>query len=158
MALQIIGGTVQLPDGCVTNAGISSTAAITVGKMVHLVAKSTTLGFDFDDTPTTKEFVVHVSKVAGTIRNVRFGLRDTGTSTSVAFDVKKYNAGNTSGVSVLSAAVTITHGTTDRALQTGSISSAATVADDWFTIVMTVSSSTGAVGPYAEIEFEEAAV
>jgi hypothetical protein len=156
--MQIVGGTFQPPSGCVTNDSVSATAAIAVGKVVHLVPKFTTFGFDFDDTPTTKEFIVHVSKIAGTIRNFRVGLRDTGSSTSVAFDLRKYNAGNTSGVSVLSGTVTLTHGTTDRALQTGTISSPTTVADDWFTILMTVSSATGAVGPYAEVEFEEAAV
>lgn len=155
---QITGITaIKLPTGSVTDDAMSSSSPSGVTKVRHLINKHTDFNFLIGDTPTTKEIVVHTCKVAGTIRNFGCLLKETGSSTSVAFDLKKYNAGNTSGVSVLSGAVTVVHGTTDRELQAGSISSGTTAVGDLITIVMTVSSSTGATGPYAEVEFDEAA-
>ncbi len=155
---QLTGITsIRLPTGTVTDDAMNSASPAGVTKTRHLFSKHTAFNFLIGDTPTTKEVIVHTCKVAGTIRNFGCLLKETGSSTSVAFDLKKYNAGNTSGVSVLSGTVTVTHGTTDRELQSGSLASATTAAGDLITILMTVSTATGATGPYAEVEIDETA-
>lgn len=72
-----------------------------------------------------------------------------GTSTSITFDLKK------NGTTMLSAVETITHGDSDRSVQTPTLSVTTFAADDVISIAMAVSSSTGAQGPYAWIELEE---
>ena len=147
----------RAPSASIGDDALNANDPAGITKTHHLINKSTGFGFLIGDTPTTKEVPVHTCKVAGTIRNFGALLKDTGSSTSITFDLKKYNAGNTSGVSVLSSAVSVTHGTTDRALTAGTISSATTAVGDLITILMTVSSSTGALGPYAELEIDEIA-
>lgn len=147
--LRISGGTITLPSGTITDDAISTTAAIDVDKMQVLMKPFTNFGFAFDATPTTRTEVVFIASSAGVIRGFHAGLYDTGTSTSVAFDMKK------NGTTVLSSAVTVTHSQSDRSINDGTISVTSVAADDVITFVMTVSSSTGAQGPFAFAEIQE---
>jgi hypothetical protein len=72
-----------------------------------------------------------------------------GSSTSITFDLKK------NGTAMLSSVITITNTTGDRVVTAGTLSVTTFAADDVLSISMTVSSSTGAQGPFAWIELEE---
>jgi hypothetical protein len=100
-------------------------------------------------TPTTREEIVYVASQAGTVRGFAALLNETGTSSSITFDLKK------NGVTMLSSVVTITNATADRAVTAGTLSVTSFAADDVLSISMAVSSSTGAQGPFAFIELEE---
>ena len=143
------GGTFTLEAGVVVNESIASSAAIDADKMQHVYKPGTGFGFVIGGTPTTREEIVFVASQAGTIRGFGALLYDTGTSTSITFDLKK------NGSTVLSGVVTITNATADRAVQAGTLSVTSFAADDVLSISMAVSSSTGAQGPFAFIELEE---
>jgi len=78
-------------------------------------------------------------------------LTDTGTSTNIAWNLKK------NGTTVLSGTNTSTHADSDGQVKDGTLSVTAFNPDDRFTIAMTVTSATGAVGPYAWVDLEESA-
>lgn len=148
---KLSGGTLTLPTGCITDDTISNTAAIASAKLQHVYKCGTNFDLAVGGTPATREETVFVASGAGTIRGFHFMLTDTGTSTSIAWDLKK------NGTTVLSGTGSSTHSDTDGQVKDGTLSVTTFVADDRFTIVMTVSSATGAVGPFAWGEFEEAA-
>lgn len=142
-------GTLSLDAGSVADVQIVSNAAIGVEKLKHAYAPGTNFGCAIGATPATREEVVHVANAAGVIRGFRALLNDSGTTTSIAFDLKK------NGVSILSAPVTIVHGDGDRAVLEGVLADATLAADDVLSISMTVTSSTGAQGPYAWVALAE---
>lgn len=146
-----VGGTFTLGAGEVSNENIASTANIDNDKLQHLYKAGTAFGFAIGGTPTTKEEIVFVASTAGTLRGFHCLLNDTGTTTSIAFDVKK------NGTTMLTGAVTITHSDTDGAVSDGTLSVTSFAADDIISIAMTVTSNTGAQGPYAWAELEETA-
>lgn len=155
---QAIGFTsFQAPSGSIGDDALNANSPAGVTKTRHLHIKGTSFGLAIGATPVTGEYQIHRAAAAGTIRNFRAVEEETGTSSSIAYDLKKYNDANPGGVTVLSSTVTITHATADRAAQAGTISAAPYVAGDIFTISMAVSSSTGATGPWAEAEFDELA-
>jgi hypothetical protein len=143
------GGTFNLEAGVVTNESIASGAAIDADKMQHTYKPGTNFGFVIGGTPTTREEIVYVASQAGTVRGFAALLNETGTSSSITFDLKK------NGVTMLSSVVTITNATADRAVTAGTLSVTSFAADDVLSISMAVSSSTGAQGPFAFIELEE---
>jgi hypothetical protein len=143
------GGTFTLEAGVVVNESIASSAAIDADKMQHVYKPGTNLGFAIGATPTTREEIVYVASQAGTVRGFAALLNETGTSSSITFDLKK------NGVTMLSSVVTITNATADRAVTAGTLSVTSFAADDVLSISMAVSSSTGAQGPFAFIELEE---
>ena len=143
------GGTFQLEEGTITNAMITSGAAIDADKMQHTYKPGTNFGFVIGGTPTTREEIVFVASQAGTIRGFAALLNDTGTSTSIAFDLKK------NGTTCLAGVVTITNATVDNVPLAGTLSVLSFAADDVFSISMAVTSSTGAKGPFAWIELHE---
>jgi hypothetical protein len=146
-------GTLSLDDGSVENRHISNSATskVDADKLQHIHKPGTAFGTAIGGTPATREEVVFVASTAGTIREFHCLLSETGTNTSVSFDLKK------NGVSVLSSAVTITHSDGDREVKDGTISTPTIAADDVLSIAMTVSSSTGAQGPFAWVVVEELA-
>lgn len=148
---KITGGTLTLPSGIVTDDTVATAAAIDVDKLQHLYKCGTNFDLAVGGTPVTREETVFVASGAGVIRGFHYTCTDTGTSTSIAWDLKK------NGTTVLSGAGSTTHSDTDRQVKDGTLSVTTFAADDHFTIVMTVSSATGALGPFAWAEFEEAA-
>jgi len=130
-------------SGDIIDEHVSSAAAIAVTKIKHAYMPGTNFGFVIGGTPTTREEVVHVAASAGTIRGFHSMLNDSGTNTAIAFDLKK------NGTTVLSAPISAVHGDGDRTVLDGTLSVTTFVADDVLSISMTVTSSTGAQGPYA---------
>ncbi|MEK9810749.1 MAG: hypothetical protein VW362_09900 [Candidatus Nanopelagicales bacterium] len=135
--------------GLIYDRHVNSSAAIDADKMQHAYEKGTNFATAIGGTPATREEIIHIASQAGTIRNFKARLADTGTSTDIDFDLE------VNGVSVLSAAVNITHSDSDGTTKSGTISSASFSAGDVITLVMTVTSSTGAQGAYAQVAFEE---
>lgn len=146
-----ITGTLTLDNGTVENDHFSSVAAkaLDADKVQPYFVKGTALGFAIGATPTTREEIVHVVTVAGTIRGFHALLNDTGSSTGITFDLKK------NGTTCLAAPVSITNSDADRAVQDGSLSVTSLAIDDVLSISMTVTTSTGAQGPYAWVVLEE---
>lgn len=144
-----ITGVLTNDAGSITNEHVNSNAAIDSTKLKHAYVAKTNFGFVIGGTPTTREEIVHVANEAGTVRGFHAMLNDTGTSTSIAFDLKK------NGVSILSSAVTIAHTDADKLVKDGTLSGTTLAADDVLSIVMTVTSSTGAQGPFAWVNIEE---
>lgn len=143
------GGTFTLDNGIVGNDAIAANAAIDADKMQHVYKPGTAFGFAIGGTPTTREEIVFIASQAGTIRGFHALLNESGTSTDIDFDLKK------NGVSILTAVLTIVHGDGDGTVMDGTLSSTSLAADDILSISMTVTSSTGAQGPFAWITLEE---
>jgi hypothetical protein len=143
------GGTFTFESGVVTNESVASNAAIDADKMQHCYKPGTNFGFTTTGTPTSRHELVYVASQAGTIRGFGCLLLDTGSSTSITFDLLK------NGTTVLSSVVTITNATADGLVQAAVPSVTAFAADDRLSINMAVSSSTGAQGPFAFVELEE---
>lgn len=150
-------GVCQLSSGCVDNEAMSSASPAGVDKTRHLHRCGTNFGQAVGDAPTDKEEVVYRAATGATVRAFRALLEETGTTTSVTYDLKKYNDANPTGVSILSGVVTITNATADRAAQSGGIATPTLVAGDVLTIFQDMTTNTGAAGPWAEIEVDEPA-
>jgi hypothetical protein len=145
-------GTLSVGAGIITNEHLSSAAAVDSDKLQHLHKCGTAFGFVIGGTPTTREEIVYVCEAAAAVvRGFHCLLNVDGSSTSIAFDLKK------NGTTILTGTVTITDSTGNRTVQDGTLSSSALVAGDVLSIAMTVSSSTGAQGPYAWAEVDELA-
>lgn len=141
----------QLPSGSVVNEDISDATDIDADKLEHVYKPHTDFNLDVGDTPVTTEKIVFTASTAGTIRAFHCLLNESGTSTDIDFDLE------VNGSSVLSAAVNYVHGDGDGTVKDGTINSASLSVDDIVSIVMTVTSATGAQGPFAWVEIEETA-
>lgn len=142
-------GTLQVGAGTISDSQIASSAAIDADKMQHLYRVGTNFDLAIGATPVAREEVVYVAEVAGTIRQFAAMCNETGTSASVAFDLKK------NGTTVLSSTVSITNATSDRAVVDGTLSSTSVAVGDVLSIALAVSSSTGMQGPFAWATIEE---
>ena len=148
---KITGGTITYATGSITDDAIANTAAISADKLKHIFKPGTNFDLAVGGTPVTREETVFVASTSGTIRGFHYLLTDTGTTTSIAWDLKK------NGTTVLSGTGSSTHSDTDGSVEDGTLSVTSFVADDRFTIVMTVTSATGAQGPFAWADLEESA-
>lgn len=148
--LRISGGELTLPSGIVTNADISSSAAIAVEKIQHEYKQGTNFDLAIADTPLALEEIVFVADNAGTIRGFHAILNDTGTTTDVDFDLK------VNGSSVLTGTVQITNSNSDKQVLDGTLATPTFSADDVISISLAITTSTGAQGPYAWVDIEEA--
>lgn len=137
--------------GSIANVDVSSTAAVAASKLQHRHKPGTNFGLDSDATPTAQTKLVFVASAACTINGFHCLLNDTGTSTDVDFDLL------VNGVSALSAAVNIVHGDSDGEVKDGTLSTTTLAADDIVTIDLATTSTTGAQGPFAWVEIDEAA-
>ena len=144
----------RFPSGCITNREVSNSDGnqITQDKLYHLTKYTERFGLAIGATPTTQEVILFQADKAGELGpDISAALNDSGTSTSVSFDVKK------NGVSVLSAAISVVHGTGDRVQVAGSFASSPVsyAVGDVISCAVTASSTTGAQGPmlnYQRIE------
>lgn len=149
--LRISGGELTLPSGIILNADVASNAAIAVEKIRHEYKPGTNFAKSFDSTPVDREEIIFVADNAGIIRGFHAILYDTGTTTDVDFDLK------VNGVSALTGTINITDANSDRQVVDGTLSTTALAADDVVTIELLVTTSTGALGPFAWVDIEESA-
>ena len=144
-----VTGTLVFDTADISSDSISSTTQIDNDKLQHLYKASTHFDLAVTGTPVARHEIVYVADKAGTIRNFNALCYDTGTSASVTFDLKK------NGTSVLSAPITITNATSDKAVVAGTITTSTISIGDVITMELAVSSSTGMQGPYAWAVIEE---
>lgn len=151
-ALAVIGSSIVLESGSVTRDAIERNGErIKLASLQVLHRASTNFDTAIGGTPAGRESVLYIASTTGVIRGFYALLTDTGTSTDIDFDLKK------NGTTVLSAAVNITNADSDGTVKSGTISDSTIAADDYISIAMTVTSSTGAQGPYAWAEIQETA-
>lgn len=148
--LRITGGTLTLPSGIVADDAVATGAAIQTSKMQHVQEAFTNFDLAIGGTPATKEQIIFVAPTAGIIHGFHWMLYDTGTSTSIAWDLKK------NGTTVLSGAGSSTHSDADKLVKDGTISVTTFTTGDILSVSMTVSSATGAVGPASWADLETA--
>ncbi len=149
------GGVLILPTACVDDESASSTSPLGTTKVRHIHRAGTNFATAVGGTPASREEIIYRARTAATVKNVEAVLEESGTSTSITVDLKVYNAANPAGVSILSAAISLVHGTGDWTAVAGAIASAALVAGDILTLVATVTSATGANGLFAHVEIDE---
>lgn len=142
-------GTLQLAAGQVEDQHVSTSTKIDSDKLQHCYRAGTNFNTAIGGTPVTREEIVFVCEVAGTIRGFSALCNDTGTAASVTFDLKK------NGTTILSSVITITNATADRAVIDGTLSATSVAVGDVLSIALTVSTSTGMQGPYAYVTIEE---
>jgi len=151
MSDTVLVGKMTLGTSTVADEHVKSDADFRASKMRHLHKPGTAFGFAIGTAPTAKEEIIFVAKGDALVRNFAALLYDTGTSTSVTFDLKK------NGTTILSSVVTITHSESDKVPVVGTLASSPTelVAGDILSIALAQSSNTGAQGPFAWAEIEE---
>ena len=136
----------------VLDGDVSSGANIAASKLQQQRFLSTSFNLDRGDTPVATHSTVCIASNAGTLKTFTCSLADTGTTTNVNFDLK------VNGSSVLTAVVNITNSETDDQGYGGTITSSAISAGDVISIDLAVTTSTGALGPFAQVVFNETAV
>ena len=77
-----LSGTLQLDAGSVEDQHISSSTKVDADKQQHLYRAWTNFDLAIGGTPTTREEIVHVVEVAGTIRQFAAMCNETGTAAS----------------------------------------------------------------------------
>jgi hypothetical protein len=143
--------TITLPDGGLKPAAWSDTSGdeFPVDKMQLFTKCFCQFNLAISGTPVAYEEHLFTASTAGTINKFAAQLIDTGTSTDIDFVLKK------NGSTLMSSDLTITHGTSDRVVVEGVLTSSTFVAGDTFTVQVVVNASTGAQGPVAWGEFIE---
>ncbi len=136
----------------VLDGDVSSGANIAASKLQQQRFLSTSFNLDRGDTPVATHSTVCIASNSGTLKTFTCSLADTGTTTNVNFDLK------VNGSSVLTAVVNITNSETDDQGYGGTITSSAISAGDVISIDLAVTTSTGALGPFAQVVFNETAV
>lgn len=147
MARQSFGGlaliTYPIDGGDVSSA---PTTKIPASSMQHTYLKETDFGYKLADTPSgTVERFVHMANGAEVIQGFYCGCVDTGTSSSMTFDLLK------NGSSILAAAVTVANTDPDRTKKSGTVTSVTLADNDILTIKLITYSATGVSGPFAQV-------
>lgn len=136
-----------LLDGDVSTGANISAQKIQQQKVVY-----TDFGLDRDDTPVAVHKTVFCCTSSGTLRSFGALLADTGTTVDVDFDLKVNNS------SVLTSTLNITNSETDNTVYYGTITSSSVSSGDIVSIELTVTTSTGALGPFAKVYIDQSAV
>lgn len=144
-------GSITIPPGSLTNAGVASGAAIAVEKVESLVIAGLVNGYA--TAYGAVHNVVFVAPTTGTIRGFRCGFVGKCTTGTAGFDL------NINNVSALSAHITFTTADTNGEVKTApgdaSLSTSALVAGDIVSIQLTSDSgSPDGTGAFAQIELD----
>lgn len=133
---RVYSGSLTIPAGSVSNAGVAADADIAASKMTHYHYP---LWSQPNTTATAETRTLHKAVAAGEVLSVWAGsiAKAVGDST-VTIDFKK------NGTTILSSTIVLDNANTNRVAEAGSISGTATyVAGDWFEAVITISAGTG---------------
>lgn len=133
---RIFAGSLTVPAGSVSNAGVAADAEIAASKMTHYVYPTYAQA---NGAATTETRTLHVAVAAGEVLSVWAGsiAKAIGDST-VTVDIKK------NGASILSSVITLDSGNTARVKESGSLSGTVTLAaGDWIEAVITATVGTG---------------
>lgn len=149
MATTLTIDNLNVAAGTFYDRHLNSAAALDADKMQHCYKVSTVFNLATTGTPVTSTQTLYVASQAGTLREFKSMNVAAGSSASMTYDLQK------NGVSVLSAVNTHTNADSANQVKTATITTASFSAGDVFKVVLTVSSSTGATGPFATAAFEE---
>lgn len=147
--------TLKLPSGIVGDREVSNAEGneIAPEKLWHKTRYTERFGLAIGGTPTTQEVILFQADKAGYLsEEISAALNDSGTNTAVTFDVKK------NGSTILTAAISVVHGTGDRVQVAGTFASLAArtyAVGDVISCAVTATSTTGAQGPmlnYSRVE------
>ena len=147
MSQQNLNGSVLIYP--LLNGDIAPNAAISANKLEQQEVVATDFGRDINGLPQNHEAIVYVSNGASELKTFKAMLYDTGTSTSVDFDLK------VNGSSVLTAPITITNSSTDATFGSATITSYTLADGDVVSIECAVSSATGSHGPFAQVVIDD---
>lgn len=138
--MDVRGGTAFYDAGSIKNVHISNQLVdnITADKLQPYVSPWTNFNTAIGGTPATREEFVYTAEGNETIRGFHVQLT-SGASTNIAFDLKK------NGSSILTGTIVFNSSGT-RVRQDGTLSSNTLALDDELSMLMTVTSSTGASG------------
>lgn len=146
MARTTFGGTVPIIypiDG--SDVSSAPTNLIPYSSVQNPRMNDCNFGTKLDAAPTAGKWHVHTANGAETILGFYCGLADTGTaSASVTFDLLK------NGTTILSAPVTVAYTDPDRTRKSGVLTSTTLADNDMLAVQVSVSSSTGMAGPWAQ--------
>lgn len=153
-----VGGGVFIDDAVITPAMLKKGAGYQhpLDMLRHLLQFESDCNQKTTDMPAAGIWHLFTARAVGTLLDFWAYLDDTGTATSITFILLK------NGVSIMSSALTLVHGDTDRhaygiAGARGSIASADLpyVAGDIFQLQLTVSSSTAAKGAVGGVTVDQ---
>lgn len=152
----LVPAALRLPAGSVTDAAIEAAAGIAATKLEHEIRR--TLEVEPATAIAAVSKLSHVAKAAGTIAAVRALVvtKATGADRTVNVDLQKSTGGG-AFATVLSATIAFNNGSTNLAVVSATLASAAYVAGDVFKWIVTVAGSAGAqaAGLLAEAIFRE---
>lgn len=141
-----VSGTGNIPDGVIVDRMMSSASPAGPTKVQHQFSIGPGELFATATAVSAVTKYIWVTKgTAGTIQSISAAITGTvpTSSDSVTVDLKKSTGGGALS-SVLSATITLNSSSVLRTAQSGTISSASTVAGDLLAVVVTVSGSSGA--------------
>ena len=122
-------------------------------KYYHAFSKTAAFDLAVGGTPVVYEMIVFEARAAGVIDFAYAGLNESGSSTNIDFDAQL------DGTTILTGDINVVHGTGDHTAVAGTLATTTFVAGALFTaLVKTVTSSTGAQGPYLTLGFHYTAV
>ena len=143
--------SMNLPSGSVSNAQVTSNAAIDAAKVNHAKQAGTDGGLGLAGTFDPKHVIVFVATSAATIHKFQAVLNGACTTGTAGFDL------NINGSTALSAHVTFTSADAAKLVKAGTLSSTVLAAGDIVSIEFTDDSGTpDGTGPFAWVEIEEA--
>lgn len=143
--------SLDIPDGIIVNADVSSSAAIETTKLRH---RHVAQWQQPNTTATTETRPIHVVRYAGTIMEFVAGtiVACIGAAT-ITIDLKK------NGTSVLTTILTLDNANTARVVEAAVLNSSLTavVASDWLEIVITATAGGGTIGTglFCEVVIDE---
>lgn len=147
----LIAGTMALPNSCVSNANVSTSAAIAASKMQQQYQPT------YGQSGTATSVTIPLHHVRGATASLEaFSAGSIGIAVgaaTVTADIRK------NGVTCLSAVITLDTGNTTYIAEAGTISVASAVAGDIFTLVIVATAGGGTLptGLFVSAKFRETA-
>ena len=138
----------QALPGTFVDTDFALGAGLQASKMKHQDQKTIDFHLASNGTPVTRTVTAFRAQGPGSLRAFAAFLTVTGTSTSVVFDVK------VNGSSVLTSTITIVDTDANEQLFTTTFNAATLNSGDIVTVIMTVSSASGAQGPVALLYYD----
>lgn len=147
-----MAGSITIDPDSITTREVTHTPALalTRDQTRHIFKPICNFDLPIGTTPATRTEIIHVAEAAGNVLAFGAGMYEAGaTATGNTFDLLK------NGTTVLSAAVSTATANGDRTVIAGTISAAAYVAGDVFTVALTTGTTGGAQGPFCRAVFDE---
>ena len=127
----------------IVDQDISRSAAINAACTQHAYKPNSRGNVAIGATPVTYEEIIYAATGVATVAGFHAMLNACGSATSITVDLKK------NGVSILTSVITLANTTGNKVFVDATIASPTLAAGDILSVSWTVSTSTGAQGPFA---------